>query len=905
MLAGLADWYGSFLVRVVRASSRRAGWLLAGAVLLTAAAAYYTAGHLAVNTNTVGMLSPKLPFRELSLQFDKAFPILTDQVVIVIDGETAARADDAAMRLAHALSTQHQFIKSVYLPELGPFWERNGLLYLSTSELWNLSDRLAKAEPFFGTLAQDPSLRGLFAMLDRALGEKLTTSNAKLFGGILDDIGKAADAQLAGEPYRLSWRQELFGGMRGSSTRQFVLVRPHLNYQELRPGARALAAIRHTAAQLGLDQAHGVRVRLTGSIAMSDQEMQVVTNSARLATSISLVLVGIVLVIGLRSPRVIVSVLLTLLMGLAWTAGFATFAIGELNLISVSFAVLFIGLGVDFGIQFCMRYREELGRSGVQQVARTGAASGVGKALTLAAVAAAVSFFSFVPTSYKGLAELGIIAGVSMFVALFANLTVLPALLKLLPAKPPKTPVTSVQTAVRTGGLMHRNRRTILGLAGAAAIASAFAIPHASFDFNPINLEDPNTPAVQTFIDLMKDPDTTPYTIEILAPNLDAAQNKAQELDHLDVVDRAMTLASFVPEDEEQKLSIISQMSLLQGTLGGYGAARKPPTTTEQIAAFDTFVQKLKAGAAGAANPVLAASESRLAKVLERLHAAPGWPQPALKDLQERLVSDLPQALQRLNTLLDPQHVTLANLPHDLRERWITPDGRARVEVVPHHDVRNNEALRRFVHGVRAVAPDATDTPVTLVLGGEAVIAACLEAGLIAVLASGFLLLVVLRSVTDTLLVLLPLALAALLTVASSVVFHVPFNFANVIAMPLMLGLGIAFGIYMVMRKRGERDLVHLLESSTPRAVLFSALTTICSFGTLAFSPHRGMASMGLLLTIALSYALLFSLVVLPAVIDEIESRRPPGGGAGAGSHTGAPQENGEAARTETGARRS
>jgi hopanoid biosynthesis associated RND transporter like protein HpnN len=384
---------------------------------------------------------------------------------------------------------------------------------------------------------------------------------------------------------------------------------------------------------------------------------------------------------------------------------------------------------------------------------------------------------------------------------------------------------------------------------------------------------------------LLDDPNTTPYTIDILASDLSAAKTQAQRVGALDVVDKTMTLASFVPDDQAAKMAIIDDINLIMMPVFLPATAGLPPSVVEQTSAIERFQEKLLTIAHSGEG--LSNSASRLAGALERLKAQADWPEPALEDLQTRILGDLPANVAKLEKLLSPKPVSLAELPADLKDRYIANDGRARIVVYPKENVSDNEKLRQFVDSVLEVAPTATGAPVTLVESGMVVMGACIQATLSAIVAVCVLLTVVLRSVWTALLILLPLVFALLLTVAMSVILDLPFNFANVIALPLLLGIGVAFGIYLVTRKLGGISVGALLRSSTPRAVLYSGLTTMASFGTLAVSQHRGMSGMGLLVTFALSFALLASLVIVPAImaaIDELGARRRARAGAGGGS---------------------
>jgi len=220
--------------------------------------------------------------------------------------------------------------------------------------------------------------------------------------------------------------------------------------------------------------------------------------------------------------------------------------------------------------------------------------------------------------------------------------------------------------------------------------------------------------------------------------------------------------------------------------------------------------------------------------------------------------------LEDLRLALEADRVELEDLPEDVRAQWLTADGQARVLVRPAWQIEDNGELRAFAQAILAEVPHATGTPIVVVEGGRAVVQAFEQASALALVLITILLAVVLRNLRDVILVLAPVALAAVLSAASAVLLGLSLNFANVIVLPLLLGLGVSGAIHVVMRERQQGDMVG---SSTPRAVVFSGLTTIASFGSLALSDHLGLASMGQLLSIAIVWSLVCSLVVLPSML--------------------------------------
>lgn len=843
----------SKLVRAAVGFAQASPWIvLAGALLLTAVSGFYAAGTLKIDTDTAGMISEDLPFRQRYKAFRQAFPALSDNVAVVIDADLPDSADRAAEILAAKLRADRETFPLVFSPETNPFFARNGLLYLDREDLAQLSDDIADSQALLVKLAADPSLRGLNAVLGDAVDGADDPAQASRIATVLDRISAVADAVADGRQGALSWRALIGGQQDEGTTRRIIITKPRVDFGSLAPASEAMQRIRDIAREAGLTDANGVSVRLTGGVVISTEELKSVADGAANAGIVSLILVAALLAWGIRSLRLVLAILAALVAGLVWTAGFTALAIGHLNLVSVAFAVLFIGLGVDFGIHFALRFREERLGAGDQRevLGRTGA--GLAAPLALCALAAAISFFSFVPTDYRGLSELGLIAGVGMFIAFIATFTVIPAFLTVFPPPAPMAP-----TPRMSSGLPDRRIAIAALIVGGASIT---AIPFAEFDLDPIKLRDPSTESVRTFRDLAATAGASPYTIELLAPSLSGAYALAGKLRPLPEVDKTVTAADLVPTEQAAKLAIIDDLNIFLAPLR-LNAAPQNMTAADREKAFAALRLTLARGA-GRDLADLASSSAKLDSSLAKL-----------VDVQERTAFEervfrhfTPQT-ERLKRTLDAGPVALKDLPPEILQRYLAPNGRARVQVYPSDNLEDPDALRRFVNAVRAVAPGATDSPVEILEAGRAVVNSVVTAALISAVAVTLMVFAVLRSMRDTLLVLIPLVLAALYTVAATVIFSMPFNFANVIVLPLLMGLGVASGIHLVARAREEKSGAAAFSTTTPRAVIFSSLTTIASFGSLAVSSHRGTASMGELLMLSIGLTLICTLVVLPSLM--------------------------------------
>lgn len=844
---------------------RHAVAILVASIVLTAGALVHILENLRIDTATDEMLSEELEFRRHQQALKEAFPQFSDTILIVLDGQNRDRVATAAAGLARRLEDRPELFRGVFHPQSEPFFRRNGLLYLGEEELAALAEELAVAQPLLASLAADPSLRGLFEVLSLAVGNAAESpETAEALASFLARVAEVAEAQAAGERRQLSW-SSIIGG-EAEAGPELVMVQPVLDHGSLRPAAEPIAAIRQLAAEIKPD---GVRLRLTGGAALEQDELRSVEDGMGLIGGVSLSLVALLLFWGLGSKRLTSAALATLAVGLAWTAALAILAVGRLNLISVAFAVLFIGLSVDFAIHLILRAREERTRFGIEGHLQR-AIAGVGKPLILSAAAAGIGFLSFVPTAYVGLAELGIIAGIGMAVALVTNLTVLPALITVMPPPPREMAARRVSAALAFARkLVERRAPSIAGIAVAVTLAAAAMLPHARFDFDPMNLRDPDSESVATLRDLMTEDEVSPYAVAVLAADRERAREIEGRLEALPEVETVVAPADLVPSNQDEKLETIADLAMIM--LPVFAPEPVPePTLAERRAAYAKLRQDLRA-----VDGPLAGAAARLADGLAELEGATAPAAETLRELEHRLLGTLPPRLDDLRLSLAAEPVAWEDLPSAVRERLVAPDGRVRLQVIPAGDMRHAGELRRFVAAVRSVAPDASGPPVVILAASEAVIDAFRQATALALALIAALLLAVLRSLRETLLVLLPLSVAAVLTVAVSVVAELPFNFANVIVLPLLFGLGVANGIHFVLRGRWRREgTVSVLETSTPRAIMFSALTTTASFGSLSLSDHPGTASMGVLLTVAIAFTMLATLTILPTAEALIARRK-------------------------------
>jgi hopanoid biosynthesis associated RND transporter like protein HpnN len=647
-----------------------------------------------------------------------------------------------------------------------------------------------------------------------------------------------------------------------SDRRSFIEVKPVLDFNALQPGKDATDAIRQAAKDLNLTSEFGARVRLTGPVPIANEEFATVQDGAVVNGIGTVLIVLVILWMALHSAKIIFAVFVNLFVGLSITTAAGLMMVGSLNLLSIAFAVLFVGLGVDFGIQFSVRYRSERYKNNDLAAALAKAAEYCAIPLSLAAMATAAGFLSFLPTDYKGVSELGKIAGVGMLVAFTTSITLLPALLDLLNPAGEKEPLGYAFLAP-VDHFLEKHRIAIIVGTLVLVVAGLPLLYFLRFDFNPINLRSPKVESIATFLDLRKDPNTGANAVNVMAPSEEAARQIEAQLAKVPEVLRTMSLDSFVPDEQPAKLKLIKQGAEILNPAINPDSIDAAPSDAENVSALKDSAQSLRKLAGDHKGPGAAAAK-RLADDLSKVAEAS---QPVRDKVQATFVAPWQIVLSQLRNAMQAQPVSLQTLPPDIVNSWKTKDGQTRVEALPRGDPNDNDTLRKFASAVLTAEPLAVGGPISILKSGDTVVKAFIQAGGWALLSISLLLWLTLRRITDVLLTLVPLLVAGAVTLEICVLIQLPLNFANIIALPLLLGVGVAFKIYYVTAWRAGHT--NLMQSALTRAIFFSALTTATAFGSLWLSSHPGTASMGKLLALSFVVTLAAVLLFQPALMGK------------------------------------
>ncbi len=847
------------VTRWVEFTERYSTGVVVGIFILTIFSILFIKENLGMSTSTKNMLSEELPWRQLDLEDEKLFPQFLNNILIVIDANTPDQAIDSANEIFSVLNRDSKYINDIYYPSSLPYFQQSAFLFLDLDELQDLADRLAAIQPFLGTLMQDKNLRGLFNMLSDALTAKQDGEDIDI-KPLLEEINRV----FQNDDYYISWQKLMNADAdKEPPYREFIVVQVNDINDDILPGEKVLTQIRSVIKETEAYKEKTINVRLTGGIPLSNEELKSVSKANIQAIVISLILVSIILVVGLGSGWLVISCLITLITGLIVTTAFATLTVGELNLISVAFAVLYIGLGIDFAIHLTLRYREELVKGTNKKDLLKLTTKRIYRSLLLCAVSTAIGFYSFIPTDYQGVAELGWIAGSGMFISIFFTFTLLPALLSL-----KQNNLLSEKVSARNnvfllwlGKFSCQYSRQILMLTFIVTIIILTQIDRIKFDTNTLNLQDPENESVQTYRDLLGDSNTSPWNSILLKRGKEETTRVIQQLETLPLVDNVIWLEDLLPEGQEEKLFIIDEMNLFMGQLD----TSSNPGSVEENERKKSII-KLTEQLNDYSDPSIQTELHELNNHL--LHLLNQNPDNSLLvKLENKMLKNLDGRLDALSYALAAEELELEDIPAEIHDRWLN-NNYYRIQITPRENLNDNIAMKNFVELIQSHDKQVIGSPVIKIEAGKAVVTAFRDAFSYALIAIALLLLFLIKIKTDAAIILVSVLIGAIFTCGFMLLFNMPLNFANIIGLPLLLGIGVDSGIHITDRFRQDgNNNQNIYLTSSSRGVIVSSLTTICSISNLAFSSHQGTASMGILLTTGLASMMISTMIILPAFL--------------------------------------
>ena len=842
----MIHWLQRWVVWVVR----RRWWVLAALTAMTLVNGFVAYSQFKMNSDLGQLIRQDAPWRADFDRFETEFPHMVRTLVLVVSGESLAQVEDAVTRLRDGLAERTERFSDVYSPGVDSFLRDHAFYYMPAAALDDVIDRLAEGQPMLSAAARDPSLRAVLERLRDGVDNEPTAG----FERLVQLLSDSAAALLQGEDATIEWADEFFQ-VEGVQYR-LVVAKGRFDYGETLPNGLLVQTARDIIRQANLPA--GIDVQVTGEVALAHEEIDAALSGVKIAGWFSVLLLLAVLTIGVRSVKIIAGIFLMLLVGVIWTSAYAMLAVGEYNTLSVVFLVMFFGLGVDFAVHFSLRFQEAVNAgSGDVADAMSTATQSVGGAISLCTLTTAIGFLGFLPTDYKGLADLGVISAGGMFIAAFLTFTLLPAWYAV--SGRIRYHVTDLPSSERVVAYLIERRVPVLLLLGAIGLGCGWVATHTHFDYSVLALRDNNAESMRALRTLQREGLATDYSLSVLSEDAELGD----KLLTLEEVDSVVAVGDLVPGGQQETQFVLEDaQQILWDLLDDEPGHLPAPTTAQLQQAVDELLESIRAAPP---RPEL----ERLAEQLQQVRQAP----PQLLEVwQPAVVDSLNQELSWLRRALHAQPFAFADLPPRLQRNLRSAEGSYLTVVNPAQDLSDVARLNRFIEVVQEQVPQATGRPVIEWGVGNIVLDSFFTALAIATVGILLVLFINFRRLADSILILVPLALALVITLAIGVWLDQPLNMANILVVPLIFGLGVDNGIHVVDRYRGARDVYQLMHSSTPRAVVLSTLTTIGTFASLMLSPHQGTASIGFLLTCAVSLVLVLTVLVLPVLLNVLLS---------------------------------
>tara|TARA_B100000886_G_scaffold340077_1_gene307804 strand:- start:3 stop:2507 length:2505 start_codon:yes stop_codon:yes gene_type:complete len=801
-----------------------------------------TINFLQVDTSTDSLINPELKFKKDYTFYKNKYPVLDKNILIKISSESKEESQKITSKVYDLLKDESEFVNFIFSPSNEKFFEKHFFQFLNNSQKEEFITRLYLFQPFISELYQNPKLEGLNNVLElvkKAQEEDSNTSEnlTKLFIEFNDSIttGKVVDWSI------------IFSSKKNTQYISFGINPEFLEENNFGIIYKKLLEIKKL-------EKKNTSIDFTGGVLIDFEEISSVTDGIKFAGLLSLFFIAIVLWQGFKQIVIIFSLLISILVGLTITLGLTTITLGSLNLISVSFAILFIGLTVDFGIQICSRFLEKK-KSPKKSIYLFQSIKSISITLVTAAIPSMVGFISFVPTDYAGISELGIISCIGLLVGLITNVFFLPSLISIFPFKTflnQESKSSGTNILYRIYLVFFRFRMMLFFFLGLILFFIFFKSSEITFDSDALNLKDQNLVSVRLAKQLIEENPSSDYIVSVLSEEV--ISQKISEVLKSTNVKSFFSFSQIINNYDSEELEYLK-----------YLIGEESADFYSSLGQFEEFKNNLKFFSEGSNNS-LANSSQILFQTLNNLD----FSESSFKKFQEILFSEFHILTNFIKNLGEISLDFEKQIPDFYKSKYLTEDNLQRYEFFPSKDVTISKNLESFVNDIKEIFPSATGMPVVQFEAGKIVIDSFKYAFLFSIIFLFVYVYLIFRSLKYLFLTFSCLFFASILTLSTIIFFNLKINFANMIALPLLYSLGISYPIYYLKRYYELKNIKKVFNSNTPSAIFLSAATTICSFSSLALSSHNGTASMGILLFISLTMTFFSALVILPILIQWI-----------------------------------
>ena len=812
-------------------------------LFITFLAIFSTFQNLSINTSTDSLIDDRLKFKKNQKKLKKNFEVLNNNILIRIKGNNSKKIENIFLDIEKKLNQREEF-DFFYSPNFDKFFKSNFFSLLSEKQKIDFVDQLYQFQPFISELNNNKKLEGFNNFIDLILKGQ-NTNEIKSLDIVFKNFILALNTRT-----EVDWKKIL----RKDLDEIFILLSVNDNYLDLNGFSLTYDFLKSLREKYN---SQNVNIQFTGGLIIDHEEIKSVSSGAALSGLLSIILVSIILYASLKKIKLIFCLVVSILIGLFITTGITSVTIGSLNLISVAFAVLFIGLSVDFGIQVFLRIlenqRENIGLENFKSEL-----SSVSRTITIASIPSIVGFLSFVPTKYTGLSELGIISAIGLFVGLLVNILFLPAIYSLI-KKSDSVIIERKKNKLwqRFSNLILSNKNYLLFTLLIISIYNFTFIKSISFDSDAMKLKDQKLQSVLLAKELIEKNPTSDYIISIVE-NKEIDSSKLKDLLNNSNIQEIRSLGTLFTEYKSENLDYLKFLITT-------GVSKEFYSSPEEFDRFQNLLIKIK----NLKIDNISNISEELINKLSQIDAN----KKEIKNIEKLFFIKFNDLNNIILTIGNKKYKNYDEIPDYYKNRFESLDGFYRYEVIPSKDVTRKENLEEFVNSVQRFYPDATGMPVVQLEAGKIVKNSFIYAFIFSFIITFFYLLIIFKNLYKVLLCILSLLIALILLIFLMIVFKIDLNFANMISLPLLFSLGISYPIYFVTRLSEKGNVTSVFASNTPLAIFTSSLTTICSFGTLFFSSHQGTSSMGLLLFISLLTTLVSSLIFLPIISTFIKFR--------------------------------
>ncbi len=858
------------------------------------------ARFLEFQTSREDLISAKDELHDIQHRFLAEFPA-ADDVVVMVRGGTSSDREAYVNTLAGFLLRHPNRFQGVFPRVELPFLTSRALLFLPEEQLEELVEAVEQAQPFLTALSSKEGLSSLLSDFNNQVpgsDRDNLISMLPFLGDIFHELRRQVETRGRAD-YQSPWGGLLFGDSNPEFAKRTQDGLQETTFYHTTSGgsvhllllrfverdAESIALLRKTV-DLAQMAHRNLEVGITGEPLLEYDEMVSSEADSNQSGMLSMVLVAILFGIAFRQIARPAAIIGSFTLGAGWTVGFTTLAIGHLNLLTVSFFTILVGSGVDFGIHILMRYEEEFAKRGDSKFALDEALVGTGSDIAVSAFATASAFWAVGFTDFKGVSELGIIAGFGILLCLIATVLPLPAIVCLLDRK--REPNLGRLIASSSRILMARGEAALLRRAPWTLLLTVLVLIWAwpnigsvGFDDNLLRLQDQRLESVQTELQLIREGGNTVLFAVSLADSLEQAREKKKAFEALPTVSHVDTVSDLFPEVTPRKSAAISRLkevlipvdipspeAVTDTATGGKGLRELGDGFLGLKTMYDLQRDRLLSHESETVRQSSEKFELEMNKLFEELSSiGPGPIEDGVTNFQSHFFNNLKTMVEFLKKQESHPVMGLEDLPDNLKLRSIGRTGKLVLRIYPKENIWEREALDAFVKEVRGLDDTTVGAPVMIWHHTKILKGAFQEAGVSAMVAIGAILFLYFRSFTWTLLATVPLALGVLFMLFAMSVFGVSFNLANFMGLPLLLGIGMDYGIHVLHRAQ-EEGRVNMFDHATGPATSLSAMTTVAGFGTLALGGHQGIASLGFLLTTGVIGILLSALLVVPAILQ-------------------------------------